>query len=88
MDWMSTNPKMLESEWDQILKHANPEGTRFLYRSASKSAQFVKDTNVVIDGENTSVGKLLEYDTDTAERLHKVDRVHTYTSFFIADLKN
>ena len=37
-------------------------------------------------GELVSVGELLTYHTELARRLHARDRVHTYGSFYIADV--
>jgi len=89
MDWMSSNEnrKLLESEWQQILDHSKEEGCRYLYRSASKEANFVKETKVSYQGNYTTVAEVLQWDSLKANKLHKLDRVHTYTSFFIADLK-
>jgi hypothetical protein len=36
--------------------------------------------------ETVTVKDVLKYDYQTANRLHELDRVHTYASFFIADL--
>jgi len=36
--------------------------------------------------EIVTVKDILKYDTQKANRLHELDRVHTYASFFIADL--
>ena len=35
---------------------------------------------------STRVGDLLRYDHELADRLHPLDRVHTYGSFHIAHL--
>jgi len=87
MDWMSENPAALSAEWQQILDHSSPSGVRYLWRSASATPDFVCATKVKVDDQETTVGKLIQLNTDLSERLHKLDRVHTYTSFWIADPK-
>jgi S-adenosylmethionine-diacylglycerol 3-amino-3-carboxypropyl transferase len=42
---------------------------------------------VTIDGRSRGTSEILAYDRDLAARLHPLDRVHTYGSFFIAELK-
>jgi S-adenosylmethionine-diacylglycerol 3-amino-3-carboxypropyl transferase len=41
---------------------------------------------VMVDGKLKSVPELLTYHEQLAEELHRQDRVHTYGSFYIADL--
>ncbi len=45
------------------------------------------DVFVTVNDEKVRLNDLLTYDTETAARLHELDRVHTYGSFYIADLK-
>jgi S-adenosylmethionine-diacylglycerol 3-amino-3-carboxypropyl transferase len=87
LDWMAQAPKLLEEEWRAILHRACPHRARFLWRSASLKAEFVGDTPVEYMGKTVPLREALEYRPDLAEAGHKVDRVHTYTSFFVADLK-
>jgi len=87
MDWMSENPKALAAEWQAILDHSNEEETRYLWRSASLKPDFVAKTKVNYQGKDTTVGDILEFNDDLAQRLHKLDRVHTYTSFSVSDRK-
>jgi len=85
MDWMSTSPEPLSKEWQAILSRS-PENARYLWRSASETAEFVGDTEVEQDGKKLQLRELLHYNTALSSKLHALDRVHTYASFFIADL--
>jgi hypothetical protein len=38
------------------------------------------------NGQKKLLPELLSMNTDLAQRLHQLDRVHTYGSFYIADL--
>jgi len=88
MDWISEDPKSLSGEWQQLLDHASEDKpVKWLWRSASANADFVCATKVKYEGKDTTVGDILTFNTELAERLHKLDRVHTYTSFWIADPK-
>lgn len=85
MDWLATYGKpILEAEWQAIANHAAPEA-RILWRSAAMEVDFVDPIAVEIDGQKARVGDLLSYRTELAGRLHQIDRVHTYGSFYIAD---
>jgi S-adenosylmethionine-diacylglycerol 3-amino-3-carboxypropyl transferase len=94
MDWMAASPKALSEEWEAMIDHAADTGARFLWRSASVEASYVGETKVTRhvtggDGQVTTVvpvKSLLDYDYTLAAKLHPLDRVHTYASFFIADL--
>jgi len=87
MDWMAQNPKALSGEWQQILDHSAPGRTKYLWRSASLKPDFVLETAVKHKGKDTTLGELVTLDTELTERLHKLDRVHTYTSFWVANPK-
>lgn len=87
MDWLSDHFfPWLESEWDAILKRAAPK-TRILWRSGGLRTDFIDDVVVQKQNEKVRLNELLTYDTDLATRLHQLDRVHTYGSFYIADLQ-
>jgi S-adenosylmethionine-diacylglycerol 3-amino-3-carboxypropyl transferase len=58
----------------------------FLWRSGGREVDFVDPLCVNFQGREQRVGDLLTYDLATADRLHPVDRVHTYGSFYIAKL--
>ncbi len=42
--------------------------------------------NVLVDGKPRRLPELLQYNAALAAELHELDRVHTYGSFYIADL--
>lgn len=86
MDWMADKPMLLRDEWQQIVENCTVNA-QFLWRSAAKETQFVNDTAIYYKGQKTTVGDIVDFDRETAERLHEIDRVHTYTSFHIANLK-
>lgn len=87
MDWMARkNPKGLVDEWNALLRAARPDST-ILYRSAGLHVDYLDDLQVQSARGPARLGDLLMQDRDLAERLHPVDRVHTYGSFYIARLK-
>ncbi len=86
MDWLSHHLyDALVSEWDAILKRAD-DSTRILWRSGGLRTEYINTVPVEYQGRQTTLGEILKLDTETAEKLHKQDRVHTYGSFYIADL--
>ncbi len=86
MDWLSDHFfPLLESEWQAILGRAAP-GTRILWRSGGLKTDFIDRVQVMHNGKQILLPELLTYDEEEAERLHEFDRVHTYGSFYIADL--
>ena len=87
MDWMASfNPAWLDSEWEAILQRAVPGQTRILWRSGGLRTDYVDQINVTRDGKPVKMGELLKYYPEWAAELHEKDRVHTYGSFYIADL--
>lgn len=88
MDWLTRDPakKILTEEWQGIIDRAAPKA-RILWRSAGLQGDFVNSLKVKVDGETRDLGSLLSYNTALADELHPKDRVHTYGSFCIADLK-
>lgn len=87
MDWLSDHLfPLLEAEWQAIVDRAAPS-TRLIWRSGGFNTDFVDDVRVQRGGRVQRVGDIVEYHRELAGRLHAVDRVHTYGSFFIADLK-
>ncbi len=87
MDWMARkNPQGLVDEWNALLKAARP-GATILYRSAGLHVDYLDDLKVESGKGPARLGDLLEQDRALAERLHPIDRVHTYGSFYIARLK-
>ncbi|MGN6133439.1 MAG: DUF3419 family protein, partial [Aureliella sp.] len=86
MDWLSDHFfPLLESEWQAILRRAAP-GARVLWRSGGLRTDFIDEVSVLRDGRPTLLPELLTFDTALAAELHELDRVHTYGSFYIADL--
>ncbi|MGL4550948.1 MAG: DUF3419 family protein [Gemmataceae bacterium] len=86
MDWMSSAmPAALQEEWAAILESAAPNA-RVIFRSAGLKVNFLDHLPVQYQGGTRELGSLLRYDTKLAEELHVKDRVHTYGSFYIADL--
>ena len=87
MDWLSSfNMSILQDEWDAIVQRAN-ERCRVLFRSGGLKVDFVDPLTVQVNGQSRKVGDLLTYHTELTDRLHPLDRVHTYGSFYVADLK-
>jgi S-adenosylmethionine-diacylglycerol 3-amino-3-carboxypropyl transferase len=86
MDWLSDHYfPFLESEWQAILDRAAP-GTKILWRSGGLRTDFLNDVTVKRNGKTYLLPELLTYHNDLATKLHQLDRVHTYGSFYIADL--
>lgn len=87
MDWLASfNKDVLAQEWQAIIDRATPEA-RILFRSGGLEVDYVDNLPVVINGEKTKVGEHLVYNRELAAQLHEKDRVHTYGSFYVADLK-
>lgn len=86
MDWLSTfRQAALAEEWQAIVDTAAP-GARILWRSGGLRSDFV-DRVIVRHGQHPArVGDILNYNREQAENLHALDRVHTYGSFWIANL--
>ncbi|MFN3190294.1 MAG: DUF3419 family protein [Aureliella sp.] len=86
MDWLSEHLfPMLELEWQAILNSA-AENSRILWRSGGLRTDFIDRVSVTKDGQNVALPELLTYHEELAAELHELDRVHTYGSFYIADL--
>jgi S-adenosylmethionine-diacylglycerol 3-amino-3-carboxypropyl transferase len=86
MDWMSWYyPQALMDEWNAILDKARA-GARVIFRSAGLQVRYLDHLQVQYRGKAAELGQLLCYDRALAGELHERDRVHTYGSFYIADL--
>ena len=86
MDWLaSADREVLAAEWQAIADRAAP-GARVIYRSGGLQVDYVDDLVISRGGAPTQVGELLTYHPELAAELHAKDRVHTYGSFYIADL--
>lgn len=86
MDWLSDRFfPLLEAEWQAIIDRAAPN-SRVIWRSGGLNTDFLNQVLVRKDNTFLKLPELLEYHQQLAEELHAQDRVHTYGSFFIADL--
>lgn len=87
MDWLSDRFfPLLEAEWQAIVNRAGP-ATRLIWRSGGLRTDFLDNVEVEVNGHLRGLPELLKYDRDLAAELHAKDRVHTYGSFYIADLE-
>ncbi len=86
MDWLSDQFfPMLEAEWQAIINRA-ADDTRIIWRSGGLRTDFINDVTVTINGQQRKLPELLTYNQELAEELHELDRVHTYGSFYIANM--
>jgi S-adenosylmethionine-diacylglycerol 3-amino-3-carboxypropyl transferase len=86
MDWLSTfHRPILQRQWEALVERAAPQ-TRVLWRSGGLSVDFIDPLEINVGRKTCRLGNLLQYNTDLAKSLHEQDRVHTYGSFYIADL--
>lgn len=86
MDWLSSKFfHLLESEWQALVDNAT-ETARVIWRSGGLRTDFVDRVKVNHGGVKREIGELLSYNTKLATELHTKDRVHTYGSFYIANL--
>ena len=87
MDWLSGDKffPLLELEWQAILRRAAPK-TRILWRSGGLKTDFIDRVSVTLHGQMRKLPELLTFNAKLAAELHEKDRVHTYGSFYIADL--
>ncbi len=86
MDWLSDHFfPLLESEWQAIVNRATPDA-RVIWRSGGLKTDFLDRVQVMVDGRMRAIPEMLTYHEQLAQELHCQDRVHTYGSFYIADL--
>ena len=86
MDWLSDQFfPLLESEWQAIVDKADP-GARLIWRSGGLRTDFIEQVKVKLNGEIQSISPMLTYRPELSSELHEKDRVHTYGSFYIAEL--
>jgi S-adenosylmethionine-diacylglycerol 3-amino-3-carboxypropyl transferase len=83
MDWL--DEAALAEEWELLLGRALP-GARAIFRSALLRVNYLDPVRVRFRGRDATLGELLRYDRDLADRLHRRDRVHMYGSFNVATL--
>lgn len=86
MDWLSDHFfPYLEGEWQAIVNRATPDA-RILWRSGGLKTDFINQVSVQHNGVHRKISEMLRYNTELAAELHEKDRVHTYASFYIANL--
>lgn len=86
MDWLSDHFfPYLEAEWQAIVEKATPDA-RILWRSGGLRTDFIDQVHVQSNGKMSKINDMLTYNFELAKELHQKDRVHTYASFYIADL--
>ena len=86
MDWLADKLfPILELEWQSILDRAAP-GARILWRSGGLRTEFLDQVQVQVGGKLRRLPEMLKLHPELAAELHEKDRVHTYGSFYIADL--
>ena len=86
MDWLYRNHKdVLHLQWQSLIERSTPQ-TKIIWRSASLNVDFIDSIPIKLDKSWHSLGHLLQYDREKASELHKSDRVHTYGSFYIAQV--
>ncbi|HUY91256.1 MAG TPA: DUF3419 family protein [Pirellulales bacterium] len=88
MDWLGHHDQsLLARQWEALLRCAAP-GARVLWRSGGTRCDYVDRLPVEWRGRRRELGDLLHYHAAWAGCLHSLDRVHTYGSFYIADVQN
>ena len=86
MDWLSDKFfPLLEREWQAIVDRATPR-SRVIWRSGGLRTDFIERVQVKRAGAVRPLNDLLCYHDKLAAELHAQDRVHTYGSFYIAEL--
>ncbi len=86
MDWLADRYfPLLEAEWQAIVDNAAP-GARAIWRSGGLRTDFIERVGVKRNGAKIALPELLTYHRELADELHVQDRVHTYGSFYIADI--
>ena len=86
MDWLASNLfPALVSEWDAIWQRATDDA-RILWRSGGLKTDFLEKVDLDINGQKEPLMNHLKMYPELAAELHQKDRVHTYASFYIADL--
>ncbi len=83
MDWMgAADPEGLNAEWRQIVAHAD-HSCRIIFRSAHAEPRYLDQ--VRLDRGEPLMSRLF-MQRQRARLLQRLDRVHTYAGFHIADL--
>lgn len=86
MDWLHTNLKEeLSAEWEEILRVADLD-SKVIFRSGGYKVEYLDDLEVKDKVGTIKLGSKLKYDTNITKELHPFDRVHTYGSFYLAEI--
>lgn len=86
MDWLAANCRQeLSLEWQWLVRRADPSA-RVIWRSAALETDFINPIEVRVGHKTVLLKQLLSYQVEQAKKLHELDRVHMYSSFYIADL--
>jgi S-adenosylmethionine-diacylglycerol 3-amino-3-carboxypropyl transferase len=84
MDWMSSYyPEALAEEWSYILRRATPDA-RIIFRSAHAAPAYLE--SLELGAERERLSDRLVFHPDLAAELQRMDRVHTYAGFHVADV--
>jgi S-adenosylmethionine-diacylglycerol 3-amino-3-carboxypropyl transferase len=84
MDWMSSYyPEALAEEWIAILGRAAPRA-RVIFRSAHAAPRYLDQLELGASGGR--LGEHLVFHRELAAELQRLDRVHTYAGFHVADV--
>ena len=84
MDWMSSYyPDALAEEWSYILRRATPNA-RIIFRSAHAAPAYLE--RLELGAERTRLSDHLTFHGELAAKLQRLDRVHTYAGFHVADV--
>jgi S-adenosylmethionine-diacylglycerol 3-amino-3-carboxypropyl transferase len=84
MDWMSSYyPEALAEEWCYIFRRATANA-RIIFRSAHAAPKYLEHLEL---GEGNRLRDRLTFHLDLAAELQRLDRVHTYAGFHVADLR-
>lgn len=87
MDWLAGRFfPLLEAEWQAIVETAAADA-RLIWRSAGLRTDYLDRVRVRVNGQERLLPELLCPHEELASELHQRDRVHTYGSFSIADLR-
>lgn len=87
LDWFyGKHFKELEAEWQGIVNRASPNA-RLVWRSMGRNTDFINGISVRHLGRRRQVGELLHYHNELSAQLILVERVKSYSSLLIADLR-
>ena len=85
MDWMSSYyPDALAEEWRCILQRATPDA-RIIFRSAHAAPAYLQ--HLELGADRARLRDHLVFHDSLAAELQRLDRVHTYAGFHVADIK-